>query len=232
MIILRKAQDRGLTQTDWLTSWHTFSFGEYHDPEFMGFSYLRVINEDTVQPDGGFGTHPHRDMEIISYVISGKLQHKDSMGTGTIIRPGEIQCMSAGTGVMHSEFNPSSENSVHFLQIWIVPNQMELKPSYQQKQIPQLHNRFILLASPIPNTESVIIHQDVHLYMANLTRDTALSYSLQSGRKSWIQLIKGEIAVNNKFLKAGDGVAIVDEDKIQIQCIKDAELLMFDLGNM
>ncbi len=230
MIYVRKSHERGRGQTNWLNSFHTFSFADYYDPGFMGFSSLRVINEDTVQPGFGFGKHPHDNMEIISYVIEGSLEHKDSMGTGSVIRPGEIQIMTAGTGVEHSEFNHSKTDLLHFLQIWIIPEKQNLKPSYQQMTIQKMNNQFILLGSHEEKENTVTIHQNVNLYVAFLTQGDAIDYPLKNDRMAWLQLIKGAIKLNNIELSAGDGIAIQDE-KINIHCDKDAEFLFFDLGN-
>lgn len=229
MIYIRKSQERGLGRTQWLNSLHTFSFADYYDPQFMGFGNLRVINEDTVQPGFGFGKHPHNNMEIISYVVEGSLEHKDSMGTGSVITPGEIQIMSAGTGVEHSEFNHSKTDLLHFLQIWIIPEKSNLKPSYQQKKIQQTKNIWILIGSREQQDSAVKINQDVDLFAAFITPNNSLDYELQNNRMAWLQLIKGKITLNNQEILAGDGVAIENE-KIHIKCLEDAELLFFDLG--
>jgi redox-sensitive bicupin YhaK (pirin superfamily) len=229
MINIRKAQDRGLTQTDWLKSFHTFSFADYYDPAFMGFADLRVINEDTINAAEGFGTHPHNNMEIITYVVAGSLEHKDSMGTGSTIKPGEIQRMSAGTGITHSEFNHSKNDALHLLQIWILPNQKQLKPEYEQKPIHKKINEFILIGSNNPTENAVTIHQDVQLYVAYLSRDAVLTHNFKTDRNGWLQLIKGKIDINGQIISAGDGVAIVAENQIKIHCLEDAELLLFDL---
>lgn len=229
MITIRKSAHRGNTQTDWLNSLHTFSFADYYDPQFMGFGTLRVINEDTVKPDNGFGAHAHNNMEIVSYVIEGALEHKDSMGTGSIIKPGEIQRMSAGTGVRHSEFNPSKEAPVHFLQIWIIPEKQQQPPSYEQKTIPKEDNKLILIGSPDGGTNTITIHQNVKLFSAHLTKNNSIQYAFEKNRKGWVQLIKGKITLNAESLSAGDGAAITDENTIQIACAEDTELLMFDL---
>lgn len=229
MINIRKSNDRGLTQIDWLHSLHTFSFGNYYDPEFMGFGPLRVINEDTVQPAGGFGTHPHHDMEIITYVIDGALEHKDSMGNGSIIRPGEAQRMSAGTGVTHSEFNHSETDLVHFVQIWIIPNKLRLEPGYEQKKISKAEDKFILIGAKEAPEGAVTIHQDVDLYAAYLTEGFFINRKIK-GQSAWLQLIKGEIDLNGEILSPGDGAAISQEEEINLQCLKDAELLFFDFA--
>lgn len=228
MIYIRKSQDRGMSQADWLKSFHTFSFAEYYDAEWMGFGSLRVINEDTVQPGGGFGRHPHNNMEIISYVVEGVLEHKDSMGTGSVIKPGEIQIMAAGTGIEHSEFNHSKTGLLHFLQIWIIPAARNLKPRYQQVKIQKAENQFILIGTNQEKENTVLINQDVHLYAAHLTPNHQIDYPLQNTRMAWLQLIKGEIKLNTQTLMPGDGAAIQHE-KITIHCNQEAELLLFDL---
>jgi redox-sensitive bicupin YhaK (pirin superfamily) len=231
MIKTRKANERGLTEVDWLKSYHTFSFGEYRDSAYMGFGPLRVINEDTVEAGMGFGTHQHREMEIISYVVSGLLEHKDSIGTGSIIKPGEIQRMSAGTGVSHSEFNASKKDTVHFLQIWIKPNQPHLAPSYEQKILPQNQiNELILIGSPTGGDHAIQIHQDVYLYAGYLSQNKVIYYEFNANRKGWIQLIKGHIIVNNQTVESGDGVMLENETKITLECLKEAEFLLFDMG--
>lgn len=228
MINVRKGNERGLTQTDWLKSYHTFSFGEYYEPRFMGFGPLRVINEDTVAPGKGFGTHAHQEMEIISYVVEGAIDHKDSTGTGSTIFPGEIQRMSAGSGVTHSEFNHSKDKSLHFLQIWIIPNQSKLLPSYQQKKISPEKNRLTLIGSP-QGEEGVIIHQNVLLYVAFLTTGAMIHHASLEHTRGWIQLIKGTITLNDIVLTAGDGAAFQDENPLTINCLQEAEFLLFDL---
>lgn len=228
-MIIRRSNDRGLTTTAWLHSLHTFSFGNYYDPQFMGFGPLRVINEDIVQPGMGFGTHPHQDMEIISYVIEGALTHQDNMGTGSLILPGEIQRMSAGTGITHSEFNQDVKKRLHFLQIWILPDKIGLKPSYEQKAIPRLNNEFILLGSNYPTEAAVFIHQDVKLYIAFLIKNTCVLYHVPPQRRCWVQVIKGQIKINNETLAQGDGAALLDTNSIQIECLADADILLFDL---
>jgi redox-sensitive bicupin YhaK (pirin superfamily) len=229
MITLRPANQRGLTKINWLTSYHTFSFGHYYDADWMGFGSLRVINEDTVLAGAGFGTHPHDNMEIISYVISGELAHKDSMGTGSIIKPGEIQRMSAGSGVTHSEFNYSADNNLHFLQIWIIPDTQNLTPSYEQKEIKRVENQLILIGAPENQGGLITIHQNVNVFAAYLTPNTTLNYTFKPNRLGWIQVIKGSIKINNISLQAGDGASITAEQTINIQSIDATELLLFDL---
>jgi redox-sensitive bicupin YhaK (pirin superfamily) len=230
MIQIRKSHDRGNSKVGWLNSYHTFSFSDYHDSRFMGFGNLRVINEDTVQAGYGFGKHPHSDMEIISYVIDGSLEHKDSMGTGSIIKPGDIQRMSAGTGVEHSEFNPSTTDPVHFLQIWIIPEKTGLRSGYEQKTISKTSNELILIGARDGCEGAVTIHQDVKFYAAYLTLKAVISYEFKPGRRGWLQLIKGSLDLNGELLSAGDGAAITDENAIAVQCLQDAEFLLFDLS--
>jgi redox-sensitive bicupin YhaK (pirin superfamily) len=230
VIIIRKGSDRGNSKIGWLNSFHTFSFGDYHDSDFMGFGNIRVINEDTVQPGNGFGKHPHKNMEIISYVIDGSLEHKDSMGTGSVIKPGEIQRMSAGTGVEHSEFNHSKTDLLHFLQIWIIPEKQQLPPSYEQKMFPKERNKFILIGSNDGMDNAITIHQDVKLFAAYLIEENLISYNFENNRNGWLQLIKGKVSLNKQLLSAGDGAAIENENNIQITCIENAELLLFDLS--
>lgn len=229
MLFIRKNQERGRSQVGWLDSYHTFSFSEYHDPEFMGFGMLRVINEDTVQSGYGFGMHPHNNMEIISYVIEGALEHKDSMGNGSIILPGEIQRMSAGTGVKHSEFNHSKTELLHFLQIWIIPDKQSLSPGYEQKTIASERNHLSLIGSPKGGDNAVTIHQNVNLFQAQLDKKHSISYEFTPEKKGWIQLVKGSVDVNGQQLSAGDGAAILMENAINITGLEDATLLLFDL---
>lgn len=229
MIKIRKSADRGHSKSHWLKSAHTFSFAQYYAPEFSGFGTLRVVNEDLIQPGTGFGMHPHQDMEIMTYVIDGVLEHKDSMGNGSQILPGEIQRMSAGHGVRHSEFNPSLNKVLHLLQIWIHPNTIDLVPSYEQKSISRVDNEFILIGAEKGNSQVVTIHQDVKVYVAYLTKNKTLNYSLDSSRRVWIQLVKGQMQLNNEVLHAGDGAAVLGEQTIRIICDEYAELLLFDL---
>lgn len=231
MIEIRIANERGLSENDWLKSFHTFSFDQYYDENFMHFGSLRVINEDTVQAGKGFGTHPHRDMEIITYVVEGELEHRDSMGTGSIIKPGEIQRMSAGTGITHSEFNHSVSEPLHLLQIWITPAQKGLPPSYEQKTIAPLKNKLTLIGSPNDQEGAVKIHQDVNLYVAYLEGPCSLPYLIEPERQVWLQLIKGSLSVNGQVLLAGDGAAILEEKDLQMSCSEKAEFLLFDLAN-
>jgi quercetin 2,3-dioxygenase len=232
MIEIRKSSDRGHFDHGWLDTYHTFSFAEYYDPRFTGFRQLRVINEDRVAPGMGFGTHPHRDMEIITYVLSGALEHKDSLGNGTTIRPGEVQRMTAGTGVTHSEFNPSTSEPVHLLQIWIKPEQKGLPPSYEQKLFPEDEKRgsLRLIASRDGRDGSVTIRQDVDLYATVLEPGEAVSHELADGRYAWIQVIEGRIDVNGHSLEPGDGASVSEEQTLQITATDRAELLLFDLN--
>lgn len=231
MITLRKASERGRADHGWLKSWHSFSFADYHDPAHTQFSSLRVINDDTVAAGQGFGTHGHRDMEILSYVLSGALQHKDSMGNGKMMSWGEVQLMSAGTGVQHSEFNPSPLEEVHFLQIWIMPNQSGLKPGYQQKHFPAEAKRgcWCLLASPDAAQGSLLLHQDARVLAALLDGEERLSYSVTPGRQVYLHVARGTVKAANMQLAAGDALMISDETAINLEGAVDAELLLFDL---
>ncbi|MGB3765081.1 MAG: pirin family protein [Phormidesmis sp.] len=233
MLMIRQADERGLSKFGWLHSQHSFSFGSYMDAAQMGFSDLRVINEDRVVPGAGFGTHSHRDMEIISYVLEGELAHKDSMGTGSVIRPGDLQRMTAGTGVSHSEMNASAENPVHFLQIWLIPNASGLEPGYEQKHFDpaEQQNQWRLIGSQDGRKGSVTIHQDVSLYSTRLDAETEVNYKLADGRKAWIQIVRGNVQINGESLKVGDGAAIADLSSLNIVAKTDkAEVLLFDLA--
>src|SRR3954451_19859229 len=225
MITLRPAEERGHFNHGWLNTYHSFSFADYHDPKHMGFRSLRVINEDYVAPGNGFGTHPHRDMEIITYVLEGALGHKDSMGNGSAIRPGEVQRMSAGTGVLHSEYNHSPAQEVHLLQIWLLPEKRGIAPSYEQKTFGRKEklNRLRLVASPDASDGSVLIHQDAKLYGSILESGKSISHELATGRHAWLQVIEGALTVNGRSLKAGDGAAISDESKLEITSTGDTE---------
>jgi redox-sensitive bicupin YhaK (pirin superfamily) len=229
---LRRSSERGHADHGWLDTRHTFSFADYHDEAHMGFRALRVINEDRVAAGRGFGTHPHRDMEIISYVLDGELAHKDSMGNGSVIRPGEVQRMSAGTGVAHSEHNPSRTHPVHFLQIWIVPDRRGHAPGYEQRAFPvvERQGRLRLVASPDGRDGSVSIHQDALLYVANLDGDQTAELALAPGRHAWVQVVRGEVSVGAERLVAGDGCAISDEPAVKLGQGRAAEVLVFDLG--
>jgi redox-sensitive bicupin YhaK (pirin superfamily) len=231
MIVIRDRNSRGHTQLGWLDSWHTFSFGDYHDPTQMGFRALRVINDDRVIPGGGFGTHAHRDMEIVSYVLVGALEHKDSLGNGSVMRRGELQRMSAGTGVTHSEFNHSTEEPLHFLQIWILPERDGLEPGYEQIQ-PRVAERggtFCLVADRHGTDGAVTVHQDMRLFIADLKSGQEVTYEPPPGRHSWVHLARGVVALNGEELREGDGAAISDEASIGFKAVTDAEVLLFDL---
>lgn len=235
MIALRPANERGQMKLDWLDSWHTFSFDRYYDPQHMGFRHLRVINEDRVQPGRGFATHAHRDMEIITYVLEGALEHQDSLGHRSAIRPGEVQRMSAGTGVTHSETNPSQTDPVHLLQIWIRPERLGLPPSYEQRAFPiaESTGSLILVAAPDGRDNAVTVHQDVRLLVGRLRGDDSLTYGLQPDRHAWVQVARGAVGLNNVQLRAGDGAAISQEDSLTFNAVeKDpiAEVLLFDLA--
>jgi redox-sensitive bicupin YhaK (pirin superfamily) len=231
MIRIRKADERGHFDHGWLDTYHTFSFADYYDPEFMGFRALRVINEDRVEPGRGFGTHSHRDMEIITYVLEGELEHRDSMGTGSVIHPGEVQRMSAGTGVLHSEVNPSRSNPVRLLQIWILPQRRGLKPEYEQKTFPasERNGKLRLVASHDGAEGSLKMHQDAKLFAGSLRSGDSVSYDLQPGRYAWLQVARGTVEINGQKLNAGDGAAIEDEASLELSG-QDAEMLLFDLN--
>ena len=231
MLTLRKASERGNANYGWLNTHHTFSFANYYDPLHMGFRSLRVINEDRIVAGMGFGTHPHRDMEILTYVVEGGLAHKDSMGTSSIIHAGEVQIMSAGTGITHSEFNASSTDSVHLLQIWILPNQKDLQPRYDQKLFSEAdkQDKLCLVVSPSGKDGSVLIHQDLNLYATVLNAGKQVEYPLDSNRHAWIQVVKGDILLNGQPLTAGDGVAMSEADKIVLEGKSKSEVLLFDL---
>ena len=233
MITIRSNQERGVAKIDWLFSRHTFSFGHYHDPKFMGFSDLRVINEDQVQPNQGFGTHSHQDMEIISYVLEGALQHKDSIGTGSIIRPGDVQRMSAGTGISHSEFNASATDLVHFLQIWILPSITRIEPSYEQKafKAEEKQGKLLLVGSADGREGSITIHQDVNFYASLLSKAETVSHTLGANRVAWLQVASGKVLLNNHQLSAEDGAEITEESLITLEGDSpNTEVLMFEMA--
>jgi len=232
MITRRPADERGRTRTHWLDGRHTFSFNRYYDPRWSGFRDLLVINEDLVAPGTGFPPHSHADMEIITYIISGALQHRDSMGNTSVIRPGEIQRMSAGTGVTHSEFNPSPDEHTHLLQIWITPEREGLTPSYEQREFApeESRGRLRLVASRAGRDGSVTIHQDAEVYGASLSAGEAVVHELRDGRHAWVQVLKGALKVNGVELKAGDGAAVADEEKLSIQADEPSSFLLFDLA--
>jgi redox-sensitive bicupin YhaK (pirin superfamily) len=232
MMQLRKSEERGRAEHGWLNSFHSFSFADYYDPAHMGFGALRVINEDRVQPGMGFGTHGHRDMEIISYVLEGSLEHKDSLGNGSIIRPGNVQRMSAGTGVRHSEYNPSKGERVHFLQIWIEPSALGIAPGYEEKHFDEAskRGRLRLVASPDGRDGSVTIHQDALLYAALLDGTESAVHALAPGRKAYVHVARGEVVANGQPLGAGDALKAVGEQEIRLEAGKGAEVLLFDLA--
>jgi redox-sensitive bicupin YhaK (pirin superfamily) len=232
MLEVRKSEARGHAHHGWLDSYHSFSFADYYDPEHVAFGALRVINEDRVQPGRGFGTHGHRDMEIVSYVLSGALEHKDSLGTGSVIRPGDVQRMSAGTGVMHSEFNPSSTEETHFLQIWILPKFTGMRPDYEQKRIPdeRKRGRLALIASTDGRDGSVTVHQDVSVYAGLFDGDEATTLEVAAGRRAYVHVARGAVSVNGTPLKAGDALKATDVGRITIENGENAEVLVFDLA--
>ena len=232
MIRIRPGDERGLANFGWLHSRHSFSFGHYFDQSHMGHGPLRVINEDKVRPSRGFDTHGHRDMEIISYVLEGALEHKDSMGNGSIIAPGDVQRMTAGTGVRHSEFNASDSDDVHFLQIWILPEQQGLSPGYEQKSFSRedKSNRLRLVGSRDGREGSVTIHRDVDLYASVLESGQGVAHMIEGARKGWLQIVRGDVTLNGQSLTAGDGAAIDAPEALEIAASTDAELLLFDMG--
>jgi len=232
MITLRKAEDRGHANHGWLDSYHTFSFANYYDPKHMGFRALRVINEDRVTPGKGFGTHGHKDMEIITYVLNGAVEHKDSLGTGSVIKPGEVQRMSAGTGILHSEFNQSKTDAVHFLQIWLLPEKNGLPASYEQRAFAFAENpgQLLLVAAKDGREGAVTVHQDVDLYAAVLEPNQRVSHTLKPQRHAWVQVARGEVTLNGLSLEKGDGAAISEESNVVIEATTDAEILLFDLA--
>lgn len=231
MITVRSSAERGHVRHDWLDTYHTFSFGSYYDPEHMGFSNLRVINDDTVAPGGGFATHGHRDMEIVTYVLSGALEHRDSMGNGSVIRPGDVQHMSAGTGVLHSEYNPSDSEPVHLLQIWLEPNRTGVAPAYAQRHFAdaERRGRLRLLVSPDGRAGSIRAHQDGFLYATVLEQGEAVTHDLAPGRRAYVHVARGGATVNGRPLGAGDGARIEDDAEVRIGAPDRAEVLLFDL---
>ncbi|HXZ54981.1 MAG TPA: pirin family protein [Burkholderiales bacterium] len=232
MMEIRKSQDRGLADHGWLRSFHSFSFADYYDPEHMGFGDLRVINEDRIQPGTGFGTHGHRDMEIISYVLDGALAHKDSMGNGSTMVPGDVQRMSAGKGVLHSEFNQAPQGVTHFLQIWIEPNVRGIAPSYEQKHFDaeSKRGRLRLVASPDGRDASVTIHQDAFLYAALLDGEDRAIHRLRHGRRAYVHVVRGSVTANGQPLEAGDALKAAGTDEIALEKAASAEVLLFDLA--
>ena len=230
-VTVRRSEERGKTKIAWLDSRHSFSFGEYYDPQHMAFRSLRVINDDKVAPGMGFGTHPHRDMEILTYMVSGELQHKDSMGNGRIIGQGELQAMTAGSGITHSEFNPSRTTPAHLLQIWIIPDQRGLTPSYAEwKQGAGPAKDLTLLASPTAEDGSVLIHQDVRLFLGKLEAGKTVTHRLRPGRAAWVQLISGEVEVAGEQLHPGDAVAVEQVEELTLNTREPSEFLLFDLA--
>jgi hypothetical protein len=232
MIQIRRSDDRGHAKHGWLDSRHTFSFADYQDPRHMGFRSLRVINEDRVQPGKGFGTHSHRDMEIVTCVLDGALEHEDSLGNSAQIRPGELQRMSAGTGVTHSEYNPSRDAPVHFLQIWILPERLGLPPSYEQRAFPagEARDRLRLVASRDGREGSLTVHQDVALHLGALGRGTRVRQPLAAGRHAWLQIARGSVRLGSETLGAGDGASFTGETSVELEALEDSELLLFDLA--
>ena len=231
MITVRKSEERGHFDHGWLNTYHTFSFSDYYDPDFMGFRSLRVINEDRVRAGAGFGTHGHRDMEIISYVLEGSLAHRDSMGNGGVIRPGEVQRMSAGSGVLHSEMNGSNDEQVHFLQIWIMPQERGIKPGYEQKRFDDADRSGVLrlVASSEARNGAVKLHQDVEIYSTLLDNGASVTHEFRPDRYGWVQVARGQIELNGQKLVAGDGAAIENEKTVTISG-QGAEVLLFDLN--
>lgn len=229
MLRIRPSEERGHNKLNWLDTHFTFSFDQYYDPEHMQFRSLRVLNEDIVAAGKGFGMHPHRDMEILTWILEGSLEHRDSMGTGAVIRPSELQHMSAGTGILHSEFNPSPKDPTHLLQIWITPERNGLKPEYEQLAFPDkdLRGKFLHVAGP---NAPVTIHQDADLYIARLAEGEETAHSLKSNRHAWVQIARGDVTVNGRELKAGDGAAISKEEEVRVRAKGPSEVLLFDLG--
>ena len=229
---IRRGRERGHFDHGWLNTYHTFSFADYFDPAQMGFRALRVINEDRVAPGMGFGMHGHRDMEIVTVVLSGALEHRDSLGNGEVLRPGEVQRMTAGTGIRHSEFNPSSAEPVHLYQIWLLPERAGLAPGYEQKAFAESEkrDRWRLVASPDGREGSLTIRQDARLYLASLTEARELQHELASGRHAWLQVLRGSVTVNGAELAAGDGAAISEEANVTVRAADEAEVLLFDLA--
>lgn len=231
MLKIRRSEDRGLANHGWLKSRHTFSFANYHDPKHTNFGPLLVINEDRIEGGSGFGRHPHRDMEIISYVVKGSLEHEDTMGNKVIIRPGEVQKMSAGTGVMHSEMNHEADKETHFFQIWIMPDKKGIKPSYGQKSFAADLEKepLVLVASPDGRDGSIPIQQDADMYLSRLRPHASLHFGVRPGRGVWVQLVKGSVTIGDQTLQAGDAAALTDESVLDLLSTSDAELILFDL---
>jgi quercetin 2,3-dioxygenase len=231
MMKIRKANERGHAEHGWLDTYHTFSFANYYDPQWMGFRSLRVINDDLVMPGMGFGTHPHRDMEIITYILSGSLQHKDSMGNGRVIGAGEVQYMAAGTGVQHSEFNPSKDEAVHLLQIWIVPDQKGVTPRYAEKSLANApEGKLHLVTTRTGREDSIAIHQDADLWLGKLGVGNRVTHKLASGRHAWVHVAEGEVSLNGQNLSGGDAAAISEEGSLELSATKPSQVLLFDLN--
>ncbi|NIL95278.1 MAG: pirin family protein [Woeseiaceae bacterium] len=232
MIDIIRSDDRGAADHGWLQSRHTFSFADYYNPKMMGFAKLRVVNEDWIEPGQGFGTHPHQDMEIVTYMIDGALEHKDSMGNGSVIRPGELQRMTAGTGVFHSEFNHSNEEQAHLLQIWILPERNGLEPGYEQKLFPseEKRSRWRLVGSRDGREGSLTIHQDVNLLASELEQGEEISYDFDGRRRGFMQVVRGAIEVDGETLEAGDALATQDQESFAVRAKNPAELLLFDMA--
>jgi redox-sensitive bicupin YhaK (pirin superfamily) len=231
MMTIRKANERGHADHGWLNSYHTFSFANYYDPQWMGFRDLRVINDDRVAAGAGFGRHPHRDMEIISYVLDGELEHRDSMGNGRVIRPGDFQYLAAGTGVMHSEYNPSKQNPVHFLQIWIQPDKSGAKPNYGEKACAKaVPGKLHLIASKSGRDDSIRINQDADLWLARFTNGQTVTHQLKPARHAWVHVADGEVTLNGQTLQGGDAAAVSDESKLELTGKSNSQVLVFDLN--
>jgi quercetin 2,3-dioxygenase len=228
---IRRSQERGHAELGWLEAFHSFSFSNYYDPEWTGYRSLKVINEDRILPGKGFGTHPHRDMEIITYILSGALEHKDSMGNGRVIQAGELQYMAAGSGVQHSEFNPSPDDPTHLLQIWIQPDRMGAKPDYAERSLKEAPTgQFTLLTSKTGQNGSIAINQDANLWLAKLDPGQSVNHSLAVGRHAWIQLAEGEVSLNGEILRAGDAAAISEESELMLTAVQRSQILLFDLN--
>jgi redox-sensitive bicupin YhaK (pirin superfamily) len=232
MITVRKSHERGHANHGWLDTYHTFSFSTYQDPAHMRFRSLRVMNEDRVAPGQGFGRHPHQDMEIVTYVLDGQLEHQDSMGNGSVLEAGEFQRMSAGTGVEHSEFNPSPDKPVHLYQIWLYPSERGLAPSYEERKFDaaEKQDRLRLVASPDGREDSLTIHQDANVYLGNLSVGAKVSHSLEPGRHAWLQILRGKVRVGDQELTAGDGAAVSEEPRLNLTAVDAAEVMLFDLN--
>jgi redox-sensitive bicupin YhaK (pirin superfamily) len=232
MIQVRKALDRGHANHGWLDTWHTFSFSTYQDRDHMKFRSLRVMNEDTVAPGQGFGTHPHNDMEIVTYVLEGALEHKDSMGNGEVLKPGEFQRMTAGTGITHSEFNPSATEHVHLYQIWLFPERKGIEPGYEQKRFPAdgRHNQLRLVASRNAENGSLLIHTDARIYLSQIDSGKEIEHKLGAGRHAWLQVLRGSVTLNDVELNTSDGAAVSEETSLMMRANSDTEIMLFDLA--